>query len=109
MGGPRAPDFVDRTAGGSLMTRSSSQKRANSARRGITIIEVLIVVTGVTLMLGLCAISIQLLLRLNADGMSRYGAAVAIERLARQVRADAHASQTAQIPGDDKAGGKPAI
>jgi hypothetical protein len=57
-------------------------------------------------MLGLCAISIQLLIRLNADGIARYGAAVAIERLARQVRADAHASRTAQIPGGDKVEGK---
>jgi hypothetical protein len=90
------------------MTRLSAIQSAKVTRRGITIIEVLIAVTGVALMLGLCAISIQLLLRLNADGMSRYGAAVAIERLARQLRADAHASQTAQLPEGDKGQGKPA-
>jgi hypothetical protein len=77
-------------------------KRAHSARRGITILEVLIVVTGVALMLGLCAVSIQLLMRLNSDGMSRVGAAVALERLGRQLRNDVHASQTAEVASEGK-------
>jgi hypothetical protein len=81
--------------------------RTRSARRGITIIEIMIVITGVAMMLGLCAVSIQILLRLSADGMSRYGAAVAIERLGRQVRTDAHASQTAEVAGDQKDSSKP--
>ena len=38
-------------------------------------------VTGVAMLLGLCAVSIQLLMRLNADVQGRYGAAVALERL----------------------------
>ena len=63
-------------------------------------------VTGVAMLLGLCAVSIQLLMRLNADVQGRYGAAVALERLARQLRDDAHASETAQIAADQKTAGK---
>jgi hypothetical protein len=82
-------------------------RRPRRARRGITIIEVLIVVTAVTMMLGLCAVSIQLLMRLSGDGVSRYGAAVALERLSRQIRDDAHSSDSGQIDVDRKADGKP--
>jgi hypothetical protein len=91
------------------MKAASARGKLGRARRGITIIEVLIVVTSVTIMLGLCAVSIQLLMRLNGDGVSRYGAAVAIERLARQIRDDAHSSESGQLDVDPKAEGKPAI
>ena len=90
------------------MKATSGVRRYALARRGITLIEVLIVVTGVTMMLGLCAVSIQLLMRLNGDGVSRYGTAVALERLARQMRADAHSSESGQLDVDPKADGKPA-
>jgi hypothetical protein len=92
-----------------MMRHVAANKSARSARRGITIIEVLVVVTGVAVLLGLCAVSIQLLMRLNADVQGRYGTAVALERLARQIREDAHASETAQINLDDnKKSGTPA-
>jgi hypothetical protein len=90
------------------MRRRTANTFARSARRGITIIEVLIVVTGVAMLLGLCAVSIQVLMRLNADVQGRYGAAVALERLARQLRDDSHASETALITVDEKKAGKPA-
>ena len=79
------------------MKAPPAQRRSRPARRGITIIEVLIVVTTVTMMLGLCAVSIQLLMRLNGDAVSRYATAVALERLARQIRDDAHSSESGQI------------
>jgi hypothetical protein len=89
------------------MKAPSAGRKSELARRGITIIEVLIVVTTVTLMLGLCAVSIQLLMKLNGDGVSRYGAAVALERLAQQMRDDAHSSESGQLGVDQKAEGKP--
>ena len=58
------------------------------------------------MMLGLCALTIQLLMRLNADGQARLSAAVALERLARQLRDDAHASEAAQLAADAKAAGE---
>ena len=79
------------------MRRVAAKQTRSRARRGITIIEVMIVVTGVTLLLGLCAVSIQLLMKLNADVQGRFGEAVALDRLGRQLRDDAHASQTAEI------------
>jgi Tfp pilus assembly protein PilV len=90
------------------MKAASARERLGRSRRGITMIEVLIVVTCVSMMLGLCGVSIQLLMRLNGDGVSRYGAAVALERLAQQIRADAHASESGKIDVDQKAEGKPA-
>jgi hypothetical protein len=85
------------------MRRVTAIQFASRARRGITIIEVMVVVTGATLLLGLCAISIQLLMKLNADVQGRFGEAVVFERLGRQLRDDAHASQSALIIGKDQA------
>jgi type II secretory pathway pseudopilin PulG len=75
-------------------------------RRGITIIEVIVVMTGVATLLGLCAVTLQLLLRLNADGQSRRAAASALERLASQFRTDVHAADTVQLV--EKPDGPPA-
>ena len=79
------------------MKHVAGKASRSSSRRGITIIELMIVVSGVTLLLGLCAVSIQLLMKLNGDVQGRFGEAVALERLGRQLRDDAHASQTAAI------------
>ena len=85
---------------------AAAPMRRHSSRRGITILEIMVVMTGVAAMLALCAITIQLLMRLNADGHTRLSAAVSLDRLARQIRQDAHASNTAQL--DQKAGAKTA-
>ena len=95
-------DVVDRTEEGPLMTLKPRFGARRSTRRGFTLLEVLIVVTGVAALLGVCAVSIQLLLRLSADSQSRLAAAMAIDRLARQLRADVHGCETAQLAGDDK-------
>jgi hypothetical protein len=89
------------------MKAAFAGRRPGRVRRGITIIEVLIVVTSVSMMLSLCAVSIQLLMKLNGDGVGRYSAAVALERLSRQLRDDAHLSESGQLDGDQKANGKP--
>jgi hypothetical protein len=68
-----------------------------AARKGITIIEVLIVVTCVGVALGLCAVTIQVLLRLEKDGQKRYLSQASLERLARQFRSDAHAATAARV------------
>jgi len=71
--------------------------RVNRRRRGITLIEMLVLITAVATALGLCATTIQLLLRLKADAQSRYSANVGLERLARQLRSDAHAAADAHV------------
>jgi hypothetical protein len=89
------------------MTSRHGKTKSSPARRGISIIEVLIVMTCVTIGLGLCAVTIQLLLRLEADGQGRYRSQVSLERLARQLRADAHAAADANV--DAAKSGKAAI
>jgi hypothetical protein len=74
------------------------------ARRGITIIEVMVVMAGVATMLGLCAVTIQLLFRLYGDAQARLAASVAMERLASQFREDVHACDDARF-GEKAAGG----
>ena len=80
-----------------LIQTEASSTRRGSLRRGITILEIMVVMTGVAAMLALCALTIQLLMRLNDDGHARLSAAVSLERLARQIRQDAHASDAAQL------------
>jgi hypothetical protein len=81
------------------MIRRRGNSRNHRRPRGITIIEILIVVTCVAIALGLCAVTIQLLLRLAKDGQARYNSQAGLERLARQLRGDAHAAAQAQVDG----------
>jgi hypothetical protein len=66
----------------------------------------LVLITAVATALGLCAVTIQVLLRLKADGQSRYTAQVGLERLARQLRSDAHAAADAQVEAPPARGGE---
>jgi hypothetical protein len=84
------------------MRRARKYHGPNAARRGFTLLEALIVVSGVAMMLGLCAVSIQVLLKLNADLQGRYTAGVALDRLGRQVRHDVHSSSGALLKVDSK-------
>lgn len=88
------------------MTAQKSPARAKPKRRGITLIEMLVLITATTTALGLCATTIQLLLRLKADAQSRYSATVSLDRLARQLRSDAHAASLARL--ETAQGGKTA-
>ncbi len=84
MGGTGPLDLVDRTTEAGIMILNqteASPTRRRSSRRGITILEIMVVMTGVAAMLALCALTIQLLMRLNADGHARLSAAVSLERL----------------------------
>ncbi len=84
----------------------SHNARAKPRRRGITIIEMMVLITAVATTLGLCAFTIQALLRLKTDGQSRLNAQVGLERLARQLRSDAHAAADAQLDAAPAGGGK---
>jgi hypothetical protein len=66
-------------------------------RRGITLIELIVVMSGVAIVLGLCAVTIQLLFRLNADGHARLSASASFARLAGQFRSDVHACEGAVL------------
>ena len=91
-----------------MMIRRFALPEARRSRRGFTLLEALIAVTGIALMLGLCAVTLQLLMRLNGTSQARLGAAMTLERLARQLREDVHACETAVVAPANEPEGKPA-
>jgi prepilin-type N-terminal cleavage/methylation domain-containing protein len=66
-------------------------------RRGVTLIEMVAVITVFAVLLGLCAITIQLLMRVGSDAQTRRTAGAALGRLAEQFREDIHASDDVQL------------
>jgi hypothetical protein len=82
--------------------------RLRSARRracrGITIIETLVLMTGLAAILGLCALMLQLLMKLDGDSRTRLDDATQIARLSRQFRQDVHQAHAARLL--DASGGK---
>jgi type II secretory pathway component PulJ len=76
------------------------------ARRGFSLIEVVVLMTAVAVVLGLCALTIQLLLRLNTDGQARYSASVTMMHLARQFRSDVRAGEAARLGASGGSGPK---
>lgn len=67
------------------------------ARRGYNLIEMMVVITVVGVLLGLCAMTMQALFRVSADAQSRRVAAGALDRLAEQFREDVHACSEAEV------------
>jgi hypothetical protein len=90
-----------------MICRNSLGRRP-PARRGITILETMVVMTGVAIMLGLCAITLQLLMRMNADSQARLASAITFERLARQLRDDVRAAESATLAPAAETAGKTA-
>jgi hypothetical protein len=70
----------------------------------------LVVMTGVATMLGVCVVLIQLTLRMGDSGRSRLVASATLDRLASQLRADVHLASTATIgpAANDQARTEPA-
>jgi heme/copper-type cytochrome/quinol oxidase subunit 2 len=85
------------------MIRQNRKGDAAAPRRGITMIETLMLVTCVAIVLGLAALTIQVMLRLVADSQTRLSSSLMVDRLARQFRADVHLSAIAL---DGPQGGK---
>jgi prepilin-type N-terminal cleavage/methylation domain-containing protein len=71
--------------------------RCRAQPRGFTLIEMLVVMTGVSAVLGLCVVTIQLLMRVSTDAQERRGAAAALGRLAEQFREDVNGCDDAQL------------
>jgi hypothetical protein len=76
-------------------------RRALGRRRGISMIEMMVMMTAVAALLGMTVIVLQLLMRLDADGRGRLERAGAIGRLSRQFRSDAHAASGVEIVAPD--------
>ncbi len=82
------------------MMRSGS----NRSRRGYTLIEMLLVITGLAIVFGICVGMIHLLIRLDRGSRVRLAETTTIARLARQFRQDVHAAAAVRrIAGKDDA------
>jgi hypothetical protein len=71
--------------------------RNRATRYGVSLIEMLVVMSGLSVVLGLCALTIQLLMRVSADAQGRRSTSAALGRLAEQFREDVHGCDDVQI------------
>jgi type II secretory pathway component PulJ len=69
---------------------------ARRPRRGYTLVEMLLVISGVAVLFGITVGMIHMLLRLDRGSRERLGEKTTISRLARDVRRDAHAAASAR-------------
>jgi hypothetical protein len=76
---------------------TKNRRRVAGRRRGISLIETIVLMSGVAAMLGLTVLVLQLLLKLDADSRSRLDRAGALERLAEDFRRDAHRARIAKL------------
>jgi hypothetical protein len=60
-------------------------------------IEMIVMMTGVAAMLGLCVVLLQLLMKLDADSHARLSGATSAYRLAEQFRRDVHGALSAHL------------
>jgi hypothetical protein len=86
-----------------MIARSIASGRPVPSRSGITIIETIVLITGVAAMLGLCVLLLQLLLKLDSQSRARLDGASAMARLAGQFRQDVHAATKASVVADPTA------
>ncbi len=84
-----------------MIVRKNHRTSGAGRRRGISIIEVMVMMTAVAVMLGMCVIILQLAMKLETDGRGRFERATTLSRLARQFRADVHEARKAEILSPD--------
>ena len=75
-----------------------SRLKIRTKLASIVALATLTVIAIIAVLIGLCAVTIQLLLRVGSDAQARRSAAAGLGRLAEQFREDVHASDDAQLP-----------
>lgn len=80
-----------------IVRGSHRPPRERGRRRGVTIVEVMVLMTAVAVMLGMCVILLQLALRLETDARGRFERATVLNRLAETFRADVHAAPGVEV------------
>jgi hypothetical protein len=60
-------------------------------------LEMVVLMTGVAAMLGLCVVLLQLLMKLDTDSRSRLVGATTVARLSEQFRRDVHGARSAHL------------
>lgn len=68
-------------------------------RRGMTLVETMVVMTAVAAMLGTCAVMMGLAMRLHADGLAAFERSGTLDRLSARFREDVHAARSAAMDG----------
>lgn len=72
------------------------------ARRGYSLVELLVVISSLAVVMGICVAILHSLLKLDRVGRAHLAQAMTRDRLAHQFRKDVHAAQTAlpkTVPG----------
>jgi hypothetical protein len=75
--------------------------RRRKGRRGYSLVEIVLVIGGVTIVLGMCGVLTHALLRLDKGGRAWLADASTDARLARQFRKDARSATASAPAGDD--------
>jgi prepilin-type N-terminal cleavage/methylation domain-containing protein len=84
----------------------SSSRALSPARRGFTIIEMLVVISVAAIIIGVTGTLIHRLLAVESEAMRAARYAASVTRLSRAFRADVHAARKVDVP--DPAAGVPA-
>jgi type II secretory pathway pseudopilin PulG len=80
-----------------MTLRISKTLPTQRRRSGITIVEMIVVITIVAAMLTLCALLLQMLMKVDADSRARRDGSVVLGRLTEQFRDDLHAARTVTL------------
>ena len=75
--------------------------RRRSSSAGFSLIEMVLAISAVAIVLGLCAGLLHVLLRLDRTGRDHLVETATVGRLARQFRLDVHAAHAAKAGGGD--------
>jgi hypothetical protein len=89
--------MILRTRSTRNLAPSGPARPTSRTRRGVTIIETIVLMTGVAAMLGLAVILLQLLMKLDGESRARFDASASLARLARQFRHDVHATGSVRL------------
>ncbi|OJW19192.1 MAG: hypothetical protein BGO49_11885 [Planctomycetales bacterium 71-10] len=76
-----------------------SMIRNPRSRRGVTLVEAMVMMTAVAAMLGTVALMLGLTMRLQDESLAAFGRSEALDRLAVRFRQDVHAARSAAIDG----------
>ena len=77
------------------------QRTPRDRRRGFTIVEVMVLMTAVAVMLGMCVVVLQLALRLEIDARGRFDRATVLNQLAERFRADVRGARGVQVEDEN--------
>lgn len=73
--------------------------RRSLGRRGVTLVELSVMLTVVAAMLGVCVVVLAMTMRLETDGRDAFDRSESMAQLAARFREDAHRARAASVEG----------